>query len=152
VTENADQKQAPGRFQPGQSGNPAGKPRGTRNAALAALDAIGQEGAEGVLRGVVAKAKGGDLKAAEIVLRRVWPEQKGRTLAIDLPPLECAADLAKALGAIVQAVAAGEVTPEEAGALAGVLELHRRAIDTADLDARLAAIEQRIEADNARHR
>ena len=30
MTEIADAKQIPGRFKPGQSGNPAGKPKGTR--------------------------------------------------------------------------------------------------------------------------
>jgi len=30
-----------GRFQPGKSGNPKGKPKGSRNHVLAALDAIG---------------------------------------------------------------------------------------------------------------
>ena len=141
MTEKADQNQTPWRFRPGQSGNPNGKPRGTRNAALAALDRIGQEGAEDMLRKLVEKAKGGDLKAAEIVLRRVWPEPKGRTLGLDLPPMECPADLVKALGAVSRAVAAGQLTPDEGGAVAGVLELQRRAIETENLDRRLAALE-----------
>ncbi|MHB0706535.1 DUF5681 domain-containing protein, partial [Roseomonas mucosa] len=36
-----------GRFSRGTSGNPAGRPRGSRHRALTALDAIGQEAAEG---------------------------------------------------------------------------------------------------------
>jgi hypothetical protein len=145
MTENTDENQTPWRFQPGQSGNPAGKPRGARNAALAALDAIGQEGAEAVLRAVVEAAGKGDMRAAEILLRRVWPERKGRPVALDLPPMECAADLAKALGSIARAVAAGDLTPEEAGAVAGVLELQRRAIETLELQQRIEALEAQKE-------
>ena len=47
----------------------------------------------------------------------------------------------KATGAIVKAVAAGEISPAEAQEVAGVLELHRRALDTSDLAARVAALE-----------
>src|SRR5690349_19181883 len=119
-----------GRWQPGQSGNKAGKPRGTRNLALVALDAIGTEAAEDVLRTVVAAAKGGDLRAAEILLRRIWPERKGRPVNIALPPMRCAADLASVLGAVAEAVGAGELSPEEGQAIASMLETQRKAFDT----------------------
>jgi hypothetical protein len=50
------------------SGNPAGRPKGARHAALAALDAIGAQGAEAVLRAVVKAAREGDMRAADIRL------------------------------------------------------------------------------------
>lgn len=141
MTENTDENQTPWRYQPGQSGNPAGKPRGARHAAQVALDAIGQEGAEGALRAVVEAAGKGDMRAADILLRRVWPERKGRTVALVLPPMECAADLAKALGIVAHAMADGQLTPDEAGAVANVLEVQRRAIETGDMEQRIAALE-----------
>ena len=46
VDEAAPKQRGRGRpFKPGQSGNPRGKPPGTRHAALLVLDAIGAEGA-----------------------------------------------------------------------------------------------------------
>jgi hypothetical protein len=39
-----------GRFKKGQSGNPAGKPRDARNAALVALDKIGEAAAADIVR------------------------------------------------------------------------------------------------------
>jgi hypothetical protein len=125
----------------GTSGNPAGRPPGSRHRALVALDAIGAEGAAAVLRAVVKAARGGDMRAAEILLRRLWPERRGRPLRLDLPPVRSAADLPAALGALAGAVAAGEATPEEAQALAGLLEAQRRAIETAELAERVAALE-----------
>jgi hypothetical protein len=40
-------------------------------------------------------------------------------------------------------VAAGELTPDEAQAVAGVVEVQRRAIETAELAERIAALEAR---------
>ncbi|WP_426959884.1 DUF5681 domain-containing protein [Muricoccus radiodurans] len=134
-------KQAPHRFKPGQSGNPAGRPRGSRHAALQALDLIGQEGAGAVLEKIVEQAKAGDARSAEILLRRVWPERKGRSVMLDLPRLERPADVVRATAAVAEAVAAGEVTPDEGAAVVGVIEAHRRAIETHELEARLAALE-----------
>jgi hypothetical protein len=59
MTDNADQNQA-GRFKPGTSGNPKGKPPGPRNAALLALDKIGEENAKEILQAAVTAAKAGD--------------------------------------------------------------------------------------------
>ena len=135
-----------GRFAPG---NP-GRPKGARHAALLALDAIGAEGAAEVMRAVVEAAKGGDMRAADILLRRLWPERKGRPVSVELPPLEGARGVAAALGAVAEAVAAGEVTPEEGQAVAAVLETQRRAIETAELEARIAALETRTTKGNTR--
>src|ERR1035437_3151830 len=93
TAENSGDKQRGRPWQPGQSGNPAGKPPGARHAALVALDAIGAEGAEAVLRSVLQAAQGGDVRAADILLRRLWPERKGRPVVLDLPTMKSAADL-----------------------------------------------------------
>lgn len=138
----------PGRFQPGRSGNPAGKPKGAKNRTLLALDKIGAENAEPILQAAVRAAIGDDttppdLRAAELILSRVWPARKGRAVAIDLPAIIGAGDLPAALAAVVAAVSRGDVTPDEAAAVAAVLEAQRRAIETADIEKRLAALEAR---------
>ena len=129
-------------FQPGRSGNPAGPKPGSRHPAFAALDAIGQEGAEAVVRKVAESAVEGDMRAAEIILRRVWPERKGRPINVDLPEMSKPEDLVIALGAIAGAVADGTLTPDEAHSVAGVLEIQRRVLETHDLAARIEALEQ----------
>ena len=129
------------RWQRGQSGNPSGRPKGARHAALVALDAIGEAAAGEVMQAVVDAAKAGDVRAAEILLRRLWPERKGRPLIVELPSIAGAADLPAAVGAVVQAVAAGDLTTEEGQAIAAILETQRRVIETADLSARIEALE-----------
>lgn len=136
----------PGRDDAGRfvAGNP-GRPKGARHAALLALDAIGEQSAASVLQKVAAMALEGDMRAADLLLRRLWPERKGRPVALALPALDTAADLPRALGAIADAVADGLLTPDEAQSVAAVLETQRRAIETAELAARIEALETRAE-------
>jgi hypothetical protein len=47
-----------------------------------------------------------------------------------------------ALGKVADAVAAGDVTPDEASAMANVLEMKRRTIETVELESRISALEK----------
>jgi hypothetical protein len=142
MPETTDQKQIGSRFTRGASGNPSGRPRGSRHTALRALDAIGAEAGADIMRSVVAAAKGGDMRAADLILRRLWPERKGRPVQMDLPPITAPSDIVAALGAVAEAVAAGELSPEEGAAVAAILEALRRAVETVDMEQRIAALEQ----------
>ena len=63
------------------------------------------------------------MRAAELVLSRIWPARKGRPITLALPSIKNAADIVFALGAVADAVAAGDVTPDEGSAgSANVLE------------------------------
>src|SRR5690349_13798965 len=119
----------------------SGRPRGSRSPALVALDAIGHERAEELIRTTVNAALAGDMRASEILLRRVWPERKGRPVSFELPSMQTAADLGRAIASVTRAVAEGELTPDEAQSVASVLELQRRAIETAELERRIAVLE-----------
>ncbi len=59
-------------FQPGQSGNPAGRPKGSVNRQLAML----REAVEKVLPLVVERACNGDAEAQKIILERGLPKLK----------------------------------------------------------------------------
>jgi len=147
VAAGAENKQparrGPGRrFQPGQSGNPKGATPGRRHPALEALDKIGLDNAQGVLSRVIQDALAGDVRASEIILRRVWPERKGKPVRLTLPDVNCAADLVLATARVTDAMACGDISPEEAQSISAVLEVHRRTIETRDLEARLRRIEE----------
>jgi hypothetical protein len=140
--EKSEQKQA-GRFKPGQSGNPRGKPPGTRNPALVALERIGQGNAEGILQAVIIAARGGDMQAARIILDRVWPARRGAPVSIDLPAIKTPDDVLAAMNGIAEAVGSGMLTPEEGETLMKLVEATRHAIDSVDLARRIEALEQR---------
>jgi hypothetical protein len=141
MPEIAEKKQGH-RFQPGQSGNPRGKPPGTRSKALRELDRLGAEGAEAVLRAVLTAAQNGDIAAATLILKRCWPEAKGRPVRLALPPIRTAADTVVAAATVVTEVSRGAISPEEGQAVASIIEVQRRAIETTDLAARLEALER----------
>lgn len=129
------------RFQPGNPGGP-GRPAGSRNKATVALDKLAENDAKDILQKQIEMAKEGDQRAAEVILGRVWPARKGRPVTLELPKIETAADIVSALGAVADAVAAGDVTPDEGSAVANVLEIKRRTIETADLESRISALEK----------
>jgi hypothetical protein len=141
MPEFADNNQG-SRFKPGQSGNPAGKPPGTRSKVLAELDRLGAEGAQKVLEAVLDAAQRGDMTAASIILKRCWPEFRGRPVRLELPGTATATDVVAALAAIVSAVAGGRISPEEGQAVSAVIETQRRAMETVELAARIEALEK----------
>lgn len=62
-----------------------------------------------------------------------------------LPSVRCAQDVPKATAAIVVAVTEGAITPEEGQALSSLIEAHRKAIETNELEARIRALETNVE-------
>src|ERR1700722_799101 len=139
-TKNVD-KSTDTRFQPGNPGGP-GRPQGSRNKATLALDKIADDAGEDILKKMVEAALDGELRAGELVLQRIWPSRKSRPIALTLPAIQSASDVVAAVGAVADAVGAGEITPDEGQAVASILEAKRRAIETVDLEARLSALEQ----------
>ena len=149
VPENTGREQGTGRFQPGQSGNPLGRPKGARNRATQAAEAILSGEAEALTRKCVELALEGDVTALRLCLERILPAQRGRTVEFDIPTLRAPADIVSAAAGLVAAAGAGEVTADEALTVARVLEVHRRAIETQELEERLTALEQAFGGRNA---
>ena len=105
------------------------------------------EDAEAVVEAVMDAAKSGDIPAARLVLDRVCPPRKGRAVTIDLPVAEKPEDLVAGQTALVAAMAAGELTPEEAVLLSDVLENRRRSMESLQLEQRIAEMERRMSED-----
>ena len=70
------------------------------------------------------------------------PVRKDRPVSFDMPRIETIADSVTAAAAIAAAVADGELTPMEAAELSKVVDGYTRAVETADLNARLVRLEQ----------
>jgi hypothetical protein len=60
------------------------------------------------------------------------------------PLLGTAADLSKALGAVLTAISRGEIAPEEAVSVAQLIEVKRKSFETLEIEERLASIEARM--------
>jgi hypothetical protein len=124
-------RDASGRFLPGRSGNPAGKKPGTRNRATALRAALAEGDDLAAARVVIDKALAGDAVAARFIVGRLFPCPRGREIRLDLPEGEKAADVLAASNATIAAMAAGEITPDEALTVTRVLDGRLRALKAA---------------------
>src|SRR5262249_26267150 len=132
-------------FEPGQSGNPSGRPKGSRNKATALAEKLLDGESEAVLRKLLEMALAGDSAALRLCLDRILPPRRDRLVTFALPEIKTAADACAASAAIIAACANGELTPSEAVALAGIVAAHVRLVETTNLEARLADLEARCE-------
>jgi Family of unknown function (DUF5681) len=133
------QKPVRGRpFQKGVSGNPAGKPKGTRNRATLLAEALLDGQAEALAQKAVEIALTGNVSCIRFCLDRLIPPRRERTVAFTLPPITSADDALKAFAAVAAAVADGILTPREASNLSQVIAQHVHAVEVSDLE--LAAI------------
>jgi len=122
------------------AGNP-GKPKGTRHKATRAALALLDGEIEALTRKAVDLALTGDTVALRLCLERIAPPRKDSPVEFDLPRMEAARDAATAAGAVLDAVAGGELTPTEGAHIMGLIEAFRRTLETTELEARVAALE-----------
>ena len=128
-------------FEKGESGNPAGRPRGARNRATLLMQNLLADEAEAIGRKAVEMAKAGDLAAIRLCMARLAPARKDEPVAFELPPIEKPADGVTATARIVDAVAAGELTPSQAAELCKVIDVYVRALENKGFDERLTKLE-----------
>lgn len=137
---NADGRDDRGRFAPGNRG----KPRGAKHRATRLAMELLESGIEDVAGVVVEAARGGDLMAARIVLDKLIPSAKERSVDLPkLPDTSTPAGVSAAQQQILEAVARGDITPGEANTLTSVLDARRKALELQDLEARITALENR---------
>ena len=119
----------------------AGKPKGTRHKATQAVLALLDGEAVALTRQAVTMALDGDGVALRLCLERIAPPRRDAPVQFDLPRMETARDAAKAAGAVLEAVAEGDLTPTEGAHIMALVETYRRTLETSELEARVAALE-----------
>jgi hypothetical protein len=131
-------------FEKGQSGNPAGRPRGIRNKQTIAAEKLFAEDAEALARVAIDLAKAGDISALRLCLDRICAPHRHRPLAFDMPPLGVAKDAVGAMGTLMEGIADGDLSAPEAAGLAKVIQGFTHALTTFDLDKRTLDLERRM--------
>ena len=130
-------KRPPGRWKPGESGNPAGRKPGTGEVAKIRA-AIGERVPE-LLDKLMAQALEGDTSAARLLLERAVAPLKAaeQPQALTLPD----GTLTEQGRAVLASVASGELAPGQGAALLGAIGTLARVTELDELAARIAALE-----------
>ncbi len=129
----------PGRWKPGESGNPKGRARGTGDVARLRASIAGSVPA--ILQALTARALEGDVGAARLLLERAVAPLKAAELPTPLPLPE--GSLTQRGEAVLAAVADGTLAPGQGAALLGALGTLAKLVETDELAARVAALEER---------
>lgn len=138
--DKTNQKQRGKPFQKGVSGNPSGRPQGSRNkATIAALTLIEGE-SKALVRKAVELALNGDIQALRICLDRITPTLKATSKPINAR-LPAGGSLADQAAAVYEAARSGKITPDEATALMSLLQGQIKIKELTDIEERLAKLE-----------
>lgn len=128
-------------WQPGQSGNPKGRPVGSRNKKNVIAEEFEKDGSE-VARVVMDAALGGDMQACNMVLQRLSPPLRARAekVTFELTP---DAPLHEQANQVLASVAEGAIDPETGKMLIDCIQSVAgiRAVD--ELEKRLIALEEK---------
>ena len=143
------ERDAQGRFVKGNPGGP-GNPYVRRLAEYQAAiqDVISPHRFRGVMASLLkAVIERQNVQAARVIIDRVLGKSRAEPLpegAMDMPKgLESASDVKKAADALLQGIATGVIAPEDAQRTAVIIEMARKAIETQDLEKRIADLEER---------
>ena len=126
-----------GRFKPGVSGNPNGRPRKATTELEKALRKHGAELADKL----VALALSGDTTALKICIDRIHAPLKPQSAPVQLELPE-GASMADTGRAVLEAVARGEIAPDQAGQMLTGLGTLARVIEVDELEKRIQALEE----------
>ena len=131
------------KFQKGKSGNPAGKPKGSRNKVTVLLEALLDGKAEKLTKKAIQMAGAGDPAMMRLCIERLIPPRKDRPINFELPPLQTTQDASVAMLKILEGVSRGELTPNEASEISKVIENYADTVRLTDLEERISEMEQK---------
>jgi Family of unknown function (DUF5681) len=110
------------RFQPGESGNPGGRPSGSLNKKTIAAQAVMEERAEEMASNLLDRAKNGEPAAMRLCMEQLVPTGRNRRVAIELPVVKTPEDAELALTVVTDELAAGNLSISEASALVSLID------------------------------
>ena len=131
-------RDAAGRYLKGRSGNPTGRKQGSVDKRTKYRQAFAAN-ADALIAVVVKQALEGDTTAQRLCLERVTPPLKAVDSPVALPTGESLSDQGRI---VLQAVANGDITPNEGEAVFRNLTAQARITELSELEQRIEALER----------
>jgi hypothetical protein len=125
-------------FTKGKSGNPAGRKPG-----LTARGRFRQQvesALPSIVQGLIEAAQGGDVQAANIILSKVIPNQKPTSDSVRIP-MAADGSLADKGMAVLAAASKGDLNPDDAHGVMGLLVSQAKLVEQSEILDRLQAVE-----------
>jgi 23S rRNA pseudoU1915 N3-methylase RlmH len=133
------------KFQPGQSGNSKGRPKGKSLKATELRKAI-EAKADDILQAVIDAAVNGDMAACKMLLDRITPALKPQALSITLPVKET---LPEQGSEIIKAIVTAQIAPDIGSQLITALSNQGKLVELQELAERLSRIEKKLDLQSA---
>ena len=118
-----------GQWSRGVSGNPSGRPLGSRNRSTLLLEQLLRDQQEALVGKAIELALKGNPVALRLCLERLHPALKERCIELPLPEVTDIAQATVAVSAILTGVGRGQITPGEGAVLAGIVETQKRLLE-----------------------
>lgn len=135
-------------YAPGESGNPAGRPRGARGRAAVLRESIDAEIPE-IIQSLIRQAKDGDVAACRLLLERCLPPVRasGPSVETDLPDFETG-DLKTRSEAVIAAMGRGDIATDVGASLMSALNVQSNILEAHDLAERVSRLEETLSVRN----
>ena len=130
----------------GQSGNPSGRPVGSRNKASIAVENLFLDEQERLSRKCIKLAMRGNMQALKLCIERICPVRRDSPINVNLPRVKTVEDSVKLTTSLIDKVTSGELTPSQGELLSRLIEKHVKVMQLTDLEARLQLLEERVES------
>ena len=133
------------RGRPFQRGNTfgRGRPRGSRNKVTTQAKNLLDTFGDTLMRKAIATALQGDTALMRLLVARLLTGCSGTSAKLGRLPLRTTGDLVKASEAVVHDVTTGKLAPDEGQKIIQILDAHRKAIETEELEKRIISLESK---------
>ena len=132
----------PNTWKPGQSGNPAGRPKNSGK--VAELRALLQPHAQELVQKAVDMALDGDSTALRMCLERLVPPFKAESATVKVPALDTAENITEQGQIVLKAIASGDIPVDDALSVLNAINQQAKLEEFGELKERLERIEQAV--------
>lgn len=136
------ERQENGRFKVGVSGNPYGRPVGSRSKASQLVQEMLFNCAEDITKTLITHALAGDAGCLKLAIERLFPAPKDSGVTIPLPTVQKSSDIIQAIAAVIERVSQGIITPQEGQALIKIFEGWKAAYNLEEIERRIEVLEE----------
>jgi hypothetical protein len=130
-----------------QGSKSGGRQKGSVNKATAEVRNLALEYGPAAVKELARLAENAQSEAARVqacngIIERAYGKAvPGRSIVLELPDTSTVEGVTKAIAAVVQSAASGQITPAEASDFCSLLDSQRRAIELSDIEERLSRLE-----------